>query len=73
LVSGDVLVEAGGRALHSSSALYAAIEEAGKALAVRYLRGDVEGTTRLRLAGGRRVVGGAAASPSADGHGKHRL
>jgi DNA-binding MarR family transcriptional regulator len=73
LVSGDVLVEAGGRALHSSSALYAAIEEAGKVLAVRYLRGDVEGTTRVRLAGGRRVVGGAAAPPSVDGHGKHRL
>jgi DNA-binding MarR family transcriptional regulator len=73
LLSGDVLVEAGGRALHSASALYAAIDEAGKALVVRYLRGDVESTARVRLSAERRVVGGAAASPSADGHGKHRL
>jgi DNA-binding MarR family transcriptional regulator len=73
VVSGDVLVEAGGRALHSSSALYAAIEEAGKALVVRYLRGDVEGTARVRLPAGRNIVGRAATSPSADGDGKHRL
>jgi DNA-binding MarR family transcriptional regulator len=73
LVRGDVLVEAGGRALNSSSALYAAIEEAGKALLVRYVRGDVEGKARIRLPPGRRVAGGAAASPSADLQGRHRL
>jgi DNA-binding MarR family transcriptional regulator len=73
LVSGDVLVEAGGRALHSASALYAAIEDAGTVLVVRYLRGDVEGTVRVPLPADRNVVGRAAASPSADGHGKHRL
>jgi DNA-binding MarR family transcriptional regulator len=71
--NGDVLVEAGGRALHSASALYAAIDEAGKALVVRYLRGDVENTARVRLPAGRNVVGRTAASPTADGHGKHRL
>jgi hypothetical protein len=48
----DVLVEAGGSALHSATALNTAIQEAGKALIVRYLRGDVEGTAQVRLPGG---------------------
>jgi S1-C subfamily serine protease len=65
IAAGDVLVSAGGRALRSSSSLYAAIEDAGDELDVDLLRGNQELTTTLRLAPDRAITGRTATAPSA--------
>jgi DNA-binding MarR family transcriptional regulator len=56
----DVLIEADGRVLRSSSSLYAAIEEAGPKLAIRLLRGDEQHTVRVALEPEHGISGRAA-------------
>jgi DNA-binding MarR family transcriptional regulator len=67
----DVLIQADGRELRSSSSLYAAIEDADQRLTIRLLRGDQERMVRVGLDPERRISGRAATSPDADARGAH--
>jgi DNA-binding MarR family transcriptional regulator len=69
----DVLIEAGGRELRSSSSLYAAIEDAGRRLPIRLLRGDQEHLVRVALDPERRISGRAATSPDTRRRGAHAV
>jgi DNA-binding MarR family transcriptional regulator len=73
IVPADVLIEAGGRELRSSSSLYAAIEAAGPRLAMRLLRGDEEHVVRVALDAERRISGRTARSPDTQKRGTHTV
>ena len=67
----DVLIEAGGRELRSSSSLYAAIADAGPRLVLRLLRGDEEHVVRVALETEHRISGRTAMSPDTRRRGAH--
>jgi DNA-binding MarR family transcriptional regulator len=69
----DVLIEAGGRELRSSSSLYAAIEDAGARLVIRLLRSDEEHLVRVALDNGQRISGRTASSPATRKRGAHTV
>jgi DNA-binding MarR family transcriptional regulator len=71
---GDVLIEASGRELRSSAALYAAIEElGGGAITLKVLRGSDELTVKIAVPH-QRAIKGQAARPAAPGaRGRHSL
>jgi DNA-binding MarR family transcriptional regulator len=69
----DVLIEADGRELRSSSSLYAAIEDAGPRLAIRLLRGDEGHVVRIALDTGHRISGRTARSPETRKRGAHTV
>jgi DNA-binding MarR family transcriptional regulator len=69
----DVLIEAGGRELRSSSSLYAAIEDAGPRLTIKLLRGDEEHVVRVALDTERRISGRTARSPDTRKRGAHTV
>jgi DNA-binding MarR family transcriptional regulator len=69
----DVLIEAGGRELRSSSSLYAAIEDAGPRLQIRLLRGDEEHAVRIPLDTQHRISGRTARSPDTRKRGAHTI
>jgi DNA-binding MarR family transcriptional regulator len=69
----DVLIEAGGRELRSSSSLYAAIEEARARLVIRMLRGDRERVVRVALGTGHGISGRASRSPEPRKRGAHAV
>jgi DNA-binding MarR family transcriptional regulator len=69
----DVLIEAGGRELRSSSSLYAAIEGAGPRLKVRLLRGDEEHVVRVALDTEHRISGRSAKSSETRRRGVHTV
>jgi DNA-binding MarR family transcriptional regulator len=69
----DVLIEARGRALSSSSSLYAAIQDAGPRLRIRLLRGDHEHVVRVHLAAEHRIAGRAATTPEVRQRGAHAV
>jgi DNA-binding MarR family transcriptional regulator len=69
----DVLIEAGGRELRSSSSLYAAIQDAGPRLKIRLLRGDEEHVVRVPLDTERRISGRTARSPETRKRGAHTV
>jgi DNA-binding MarR family transcriptional regulator len=69
----DVLIEAGGRELRSSSSLYAAIEDARGRLVIRLLRGDEEHVVRVALRPEHKITGRAARSPEARKRGAHAV
>jgi DNA-binding MarR family transcriptional regulator len=69
----DVLIEAGGRELRSSSSLYAAIEDAGPRLTVKLLRGDEEHIVRVALDTDHRISGRTARSPDTRKRGAHTI
>jgi DNA-binding MarR family transcriptional regulator len=69
----DVLIEAGGRELRSSSSLYAAIEDAGPRLVFRLLRGDEEHVVRVALETEHRISGRTATSPDTRRRGAHTV
>jgi DNA-binding MarR family transcriptional regulator len=70
---GDVLIEANGRELRSSSALYAAIDELGNgALALTLLRGSDQLVVSISLPHGC-AIEGRAPRPGLRGRGRHAL
>lgn len=69
----DVLIEADGRELRSSSSLYAAIEEAGPRLTVRLLRGDQPQVVQLGLDPENRLSGRDATTPDTRQRGAHAV
>jgi DNA-binding MarR family transcriptional regulator len=69
----DVLIEAGGRELRSSSSLYAAIEDSRGRLGIRLLRGDKEHVVRVALRPEHKITGRAARSPEAHERGAHAV
>jgi DNA-binding MarR family transcriptional regulator len=69
----DVLIEAGGRELRSSSSLYAAIEDAGSRVQIRLLRGHEEHVVRIALDTEHRIYGRTASSPEARKRGAHTV
>jgi DNA-binding MarR family transcriptional regulator len=69
----DVLIEAGGRELRSSSSLYAAIEDAGPRLTIKLLRGDEEQVVRVALDTEHRISGRTARSPDTRKRGAHTI
>jgi len=72
--AGDVLVEANGRELRSSAALYAAIEELGDgALALKLLRGSNEFAITISLPHERAIEGRAAGPAEPRARGRHSL
>jgi DNA-binding MarR family transcriptional regulator len=73
IVPADVLIEAGGRELRSSSSLYAAIEEARARLVIRLLRGHRDHVVRVALGAGHRISGRAARSPEPRKRGGHAV
>jgi DNA-binding MarR family transcriptional regulator len=73
IVPADVLIEANGRELRSSSSLYAAIEDAGRRLTVRLLRGDEEQVVRVTLDPERPTSGRAPRSTDARKRGAHSV
>jgi DNA-binding MarR family transcriptional regulator len=73
IVHADVLIEADGRELRSSSSLYAAIEEAGRRLTIRLLRGDQEQVVRVTLDPKHRLSGRAATSGDTRRRGAHAV
>jgi DNA-binding MarR family transcriptional regulator len=71
---GDVLIEANGRELRSSAALYAAIEEPRNgALALTVLRGSDELVINIPLLHGRAIEGRAARPTGPRARGRHSL
>jgi DNA-binding MarR family transcriptional regulator len=73
IVPADVLIEAGARELRSSSSLYAAIEDAGRRLTIKLLRGDEEHVVRLALDTEHRISGRTARSPDTRKRGAHTI
>jgi serine protease Do len=73
IAPGDVLIEAGGRDLRSSSSLYAAIEDAGPRVAIRLLRGDEELVVRVALETAPRISGRTARTPDMRRRGAHSV
>lgn len=74
IVSGDVLIEASGRELRSSAALYAAIEELGVGpITVKLLRGSDELAVNIAVPHQRAIQGQAARSAGPDTRGRHSL
>jgi DNA-binding MarR family transcriptional regulator len=73
IVPADVLIEAGGRELRSSSSLYAAIEDAGPRLTIKLLRGDEEHVVRVALDTEHRISGRIARSPETRKRGAHSI
>jgi DNA-binding MarR family transcriptional regulator len=73
ILPADVLIEADGRELRSSSSLYAAIEDAGQRLRLRLLRGDQENVVRVALDPQHPISGRAAASPDTGARGAHAV
>jgi DNA-binding MarR family transcriptional regulator len=73
IVPADVLIDADGRELRSSSSLYAAIEDAGERLRIRLLRGDQAQVVRVALDPKRPISGRAAASPDTGARGAHTV
>jgi DNA-binding MarR family transcriptional regulator len=73
IVPADVLIEAGGRELRSSSSLYAAIEDAGRRLTIKLLRGDEEHVVRVALDTEHRISGRTARSPDTRKRGAHTI
>jgi DNA-binding MarR family transcriptional regulator len=73
IAPGDVLIEAGGRDLRSSSSLYAAIEDAGPRLVIRLLRGDEELVVRVALETAPRISGRTARTPDMRRRGAHTV
>jgi DNA-binding MarR family transcriptional regulator len=73
IVPADVLIEAGGRELRSSSSLYAAIEDAGPRLTIKLLRGDEEHVVRVALDTQHRISGRTARSPDTRKRGAHTI
>jgi DNA-binding MarR family transcriptional regulator len=73
IVPADVLIEAGGRELRSSSSLYAAIEDAGPRLTIKLLRGDEEHVVRVALDTEHRISGRTARSPDTRKRGAHSI
>jgi DNA-binding MarR family transcriptional regulator len=69
----DVLIQAGGRELRSSSSLYAAIEDTRGRLVIRLLRGDEEHVVRVALRPEHQITGRAARSPEAHKRGAHAV
>jgi DNA-binding MarR family transcriptional regulator len=69
----DVLIEADGRELRSSSSLYAAIEDARGRLVIRLLRGDKEHVVRVALRPEHKITGRTARSPEAHKRGAHAV
>jgi S1-C subfamily serine protease len=69
----DVLIEAGGRELRSSSSLYAAMEDAGRRLPIRLLRGEQEHVVRLTLDPEHRISGRAAGGLDTGRRGVHAV
>jgi DNA-binding MarR family transcriptional regulator len=69
----DVLIEAGGRELRSSSSLYAAIEDARGRLVIRLLRAGKEHVVRVALGPAHKITGRAARSPEARKRGAHAV
>jgi DNA-binding MarR family transcriptional regulator len=69
----DILIEANGRELRSSSSLYAALEDAGRSLSVRLLRGDQEQVVRVTLDPQHRISGRAATSADLRKRGAHAV
>jgi DNA-binding MarR family transcriptional regulator len=74
LSAGDVLIEANGRELRSSAALYAAIEEPGQgALALRVLRGSEQLAITIPLPDQRAIEGRATRPAAPRARGRHSL
>jgi DNA-binding MarR family transcriptional regulator len=73
IVPADVLIEAGGRELRSSSSLYAAIEDAGPRLTTKLLRGDEQHVVRVALDTEHRISGRTARSPDTLKRGAHTV
>jgi predicted metalloprotease with PDZ domain len=73
IAAADVLIEAGGRELRSSSSLYAAIEGAGPRLKVPLLRGDEEYVVRVALDTEHRISGRSAKSSETRRRGVHTV
>jgi DNA-binding MarR family transcriptional regulator len=74
LSAGDVLIEANGRELRSSAALYAAIEERGQgALALRVLRGSEQLAITIPLPDQRAIEGRATRPAAPRARGRHSL
>ena len=74
LSPGDVLIEANGRQLRSSAALYAAIEEPGqRALALKVLRGSEQLAVKIPLPDERAIEGRAARAAVPRARGRHSL
>jgi S1-C subfamily serine protease len=69
----DVLIEAGGRELRSSSSLYTAIEDARPRLTIKLLRGDEEQVVRVALDTEHRISGRTARSPDTRKRGAHTI
>jgi DNA-binding MarR family transcriptional regulator len=73
IVPADVLIEAGGRELRSSSSLYAALRDAGPRLTIKLLRGDEEHVVRVALDTEHRISGRTARSPDTRKRGAHAI